>query len=202
MAGLIISEQLSTSSICSLTNKIIYREFACFPVPKIVREAVVDYGPVWRRLHSHVVEAGARDILFLLVHNKLPVPERLFRIGLRQDPYCRVCVGAEIGDLEHFFCSCERTREAWAWVRFKILELCGQGLISSNWELLNLFLPRTESEQEIIWLVSNFVSYAWESIFNRNSDVKLDKLFGFLTFKYKMDKKFSGVSLGQINGFT
>ena len=87
-------------------------------------------------------------------------------------------------------------------MRFKILELCGQGLISSNWELLSLFLPRTESEQEIIWLVSNFVSYAWESIFNRNSDVKLDKLFGFLTFKYKMDKKFSGVSLGQINGFT
>ena len=75
------------------------------------------------------VDAEARDILFLLVHNKLPVPERLFRVGLRQDPYCQHCVRAEIADLEHFFCSCEKTRQAWAWVRIKIMGLCGQGLL-------------------------------------------------------------------------
>ena len=43
MAGLIISDQLSASSICSLTNKMIYSEFASFPVPIILGEAAVDY---------------------------------------------------------------------------------------------------------------------------------------------------------------
>ena len=135
-----------------------------------------------------------------MVNNKLPVPERLFRIGLRQDPYCKCCVSAEICDVEHFFCSCDKTRQAWAWVRLKILELCDQCLTASNWDLINLFLPRTHSEQEIVWLLGNYVCYVWENVFTRNSEVKLEKLFGFLTFKYKMDKSFSGVSLGYIGG--
>ena len=42
-----------------------------------------DYSTAWRRLHSPVVDCKARDVLFLLLHNKLPVDERLFRIGLR-----------------------------------------------------------------------------------------------------------------------
>ena len=162
---------------------------------------MVDYEPVWKRLHCHVVDAGARDILFLLIHNKLPVLERLFRIGLRKDPYCQYCEVAEIADLEHFFCTCERTRLAWSWLRLKISDLCVQDFLSSNWELLNLVLPRSEYEQEIILLVSNFVSYVWENIFIRSSEVQLEKLFGFLTFKYKMNKEYSGVRLGHITGF-
>ena len=84
----------------------IYLDMASFPLPKVVRDVAVDYEPDWRRLYSPAVDAEARDILFLLVHNKLPVSERLFRVGLRQDPYCQHCVGAEIADLEHLFCSC------------------------------------------------------------------------------------------------
>ena len=69
----------------------IYNEFASFLLPKIVREAVVDYKPVWKRLHCQVVDACAKDILFLLIQNKMPVPERLFRIWFRKDPYCQYC---------------------------------------------------------------------------------------------------------------
>ena len=60
----------------------IYRDMATFATPKVVREAVVDYKLVWKRLHSGAVNPEGRDVLFLLVHNKLPVPERLFRIGV------------------------------------------------------------------------------------------------------------------------
>ena len=200
LTKIMISELLSASSVTTITNKMIYLDIASFPLPKIVREAAVDYGPVWKRLHGPVVHAGARDLLFLLVHNKLPVPERLFRIGLKHSPYCKHCVGAEIADLEHFFCSCVKTRQAWSWVRLKILDLCDQGLMSSNWELINLFLPATQFEQEIVWLVGNFVEYVWDNVFIRNSEVKLEKLFGFLSFKYKIDQKLSGVSLSQIRG--
>ena len=85
-------------------------------------------------------------------------------------------------------------------MRMRILGLCDQGLMSSNWELVNLFLPSTQSEQEIVWLIGNFVWYVWNSLFIRNSEVRLEKLFGYLTFKYKMDKKLSGMRLGQITG--
>ena len=200
LTGLMISELLSVSSMASLSNKMIYKELASFPPPKIVRESDADYEPVWERMHSPVIHPEARDLLFLLVHNKLPVPERLFRIGLRQDPYCKYCVGAEICDLEHFFCSCVGTRQGWSWLRLRILDLCGQGMVS-NWELLNLFIPRTNWEQEILWLLSNYVSYVWDSIFIRNSEVRLEQMFGFLTFKYKRDQDFAGVRLGQIRGF-
>ena len=116
---------------------------AAFATSKEVREAVVDDKLVWKRLQSGAVNPDGRDVLFLLIHNKLPVPERLFRIGVRNDPYCLQCPGAEVADIEHFFCSCKRTGEAWSWMRLKILGLSNQGLLSSNWELLNFFLPRT-----------------------------------------------------------
>ena len=60
----------------------------------------MDYKLVWRRLHSVAVNPGGGDVLFLLVHNKLPVPERLFRIGVRNDPYCLHCPGAEMADID------------------------------------------------------------------------------------------------------
>ena len=128
LAVLMISELLSASTLKTLTNRMIYRDIASFATSKVVNESVLDYKLVWKRLHSPVVNPEARDVLFLLIHNKLPVLERLFRIGVKQDPYCLHCAGAEVADLEHFFCACVRTRQCWSWVRLKILGLCDKGL--------------------------------------------------------------------------
>ena len=76
-----------------------------FPVPKVEMEAGISYKAVWQRIISPVLTAHARDILYLMVHNKLPVLERMFRIRLATDPYCEYCPGAVISDVEHFFCS-------------------------------------------------------------------------------------------------
>jgi hypothetical protein len=200
LAVLMISELLSASTLPTLTNRMIYRDLASFATPKVVNESVLDYKLVWKRLQSPVVNPEARDVLFLLIHNKLPVLERLFRIGVKQDPYCLHCAGAEVADIEHFFSSCVRTRQCWSWVRLKIMGLCDRGLLSSNWELLNLILPSTQFEQEIVWLISNYVRYVWTTCYVGDSDVKLDKFFGFMTFKYKMDKNTCGITLGQIAG--
>ena len=92
----------------TLSNKIVYMEMtSSFPPPKVVFDSNRDYSVVWRRLHNPVVDSKAKDVMFLLLHNKLPVKERLFRIGLKNDPYCLKCDGAEINDIVHFFCSCE-----------------------------------------------------------------------------------------------
>ena len=117
----------------------------------------MDYKLVWRRLQSCVLYPEARDVLFFLIHNKLAVPERLFRISVKQDPYCLQCPGPEIAEVEHFFCSCRMSCQCWSWVRLKTLVLFDQGLISSNWELLNLFLTRSQFEHEIVLLIGTYV---------------------------------------------
>ena len=196
LAVLKLSDLLTASSFSTLTNRMIYRDLSSFPTPKIVGDYDVDYKLIWRRLGSPAIAPEVRDVMFLLIHNKLPVPERLFRIGVRNDPYCLHCPGAELADLEHFFCSCVRTRQCWSWTRLKILGLCEQGLMCSNWELLNFLLPKTGFEQGVVWLISSYVGYVWEQCYARDSGVVLEKFFGFLSFKYKN----SGVSLGQNSG--
>ena len=53
-------------------------------------------------------------------------------------------------------------------------------------EIVNLCFVNSRRETEIVWLVSSYVLYAWETVHIKKLEVKLDKFFGFLTFKYKM----------------
>ena len=126
LANLMIGDTPTVSSIRTLTNKIVYADMtSSFHPAKVVRESGRYYGPVWSRLHSAVVEPRARDTLYLVLHNKLPVPERLFRIRLRNDPYCQTCEAAEVADLEHFFCSCSLVTRIWSWVRSRVVDYAG-----------------------------------------------------------------------------
>ena len=79
VANAFASDLITRDGWRTLTNKIIYADHAnSFPVTKVERESGLDYGEVWRRLRSPVLTAGAKDVLFLLIHNKLPVKERLW----------------------------------------------------------------------------------------------------------------------------
>ena len=126
-----------------------------FPVPKVEVVAGVAYKTVWKRLSSSVLSAEARDVLFLLVHNKLPVKERMFRIGLSVEPYCDHCPGVVICDVEHYFCSCSRVSYVWGWLRARLVGLLGDASVQvSNWELINLFLPNSGRDMKLLgWLV-------------------------------------------------
>ena len=87
-----ISDTLTSGSLISITNRIVYAEMtSSLPSPKVVRESNLDYSLTWSRLNSSVVDARARDVMYLMIHNKLPVKERLFRIRLKNDPYCMAC---------------------------------------------------------------------------------------------------------------
>ena len=145
-----------------------------------------DYKIAWRRLHSPVVDYKAKDILFLLLHDKLPVKERLFRIRLRHDPYCLKCAGAEVHDIVHLFCSCVAVSNAWSWVQRQVVKWGQIGAGVDDWEILNLFYADSCHDTEIVWLVSSYVLYVWETVQVMKLEVKLDKSFGFLNFKYKM----------------
>ena len=202
LTDLMIAETLSVTTLQTLTNKLVYADMtSSFPPPKVVRESNLDYQKVWSRLHT-VVEPRARDILFLLIHNKLPVPERMFRIRLRNDPYCLSCDGAEFADLEHFFCSCVKVGRIWPWLRMKVLEFsrCGQNI--SNWEILNLFVSDSALDLEVTWLISSYVLYVWENIHVRNAEVKLEQFFGYLSFKYKEYQNISKYQMKNLTGIS
>ena len=127
-----IGEQVTVENWKKVTNKSIYLGYSDeFPVPKVEAEAGISYKKVWRRLCNPYLTSPAREILFLLVHNKLPVRERLFRINVAVDPYCEYCLentGAEICDLEHYFCSCSRVAETWERLRIIVLGLLDVGI--------------------------------------------------------------------------
>ena len=67
-----------------------------------------------------------------------------------------------------------------------------------DWEILNLCFEMSSRDAEIVWLVSTYVSYIWEMVHVKKLEVKLDKFFGFLTFKYKMHRATSPDQLGNL----
>ena len=124
-------------------------------------------------------------MMYLLIHNKLPVQERLFRIRLRNDPYCQSCAGAEICDVEHFFTRCERVVDTWTCMRIEILRYGKFQNSVDDWKILNLMFPKSRVDNELIWLVSSYALYVWESVYLRGAEVRAEQFFGFLKFKYK-----------------
>ena len=77
------------------------------------------------------LSSSGREILFLLIHNKLPVAERLFRIRIKHDPYCDECMrlqGAVVGDRWHFFLYYDQVHDVWNNIRKLINNLLPVGL--------------------------------------------------------------------------
>ena len=202
-ADMLVTDTLTIVTLKTITNKAVYAEMtSSFPPPKVVMESGRDYGKVWSRLNSSVVEFRARDVMFMLLHNKLPVQERLFRIRLRADPYCVHCSSAEIADVEHFFCCCVKSLEVWSWLKRKVMLLVGQQYQVVDWDVLNLFLPPSDYEQEIVWLVSSYVMHLWDMVYVRGAEVQLEQFFGFLTFKFREHQAVSKVQLKHLDGIS
>ena len=132
---------------------------------------------------------------------KLPVPERKFRVGLLKDPYCQKCVEAEIADLEHYFCCCLKIEDIWSWLRGKLNSYNSEIRNISNWELLNLFLPSSLYEKEIVWLLSNYIWFVWDRTHARELKANLRNFFGYLTFKYRDYVALSGSKLCSFENF-
>ena len=193
------SDIINQSNWKALTSKIIYVQLLkTKPVPKVEQEAGISYKDVWKRVSSSVLSATARDSLYLLIHNKLPVKERLFRIGLLVDPYCEVCLSAEICDIEHYFCLCPRVVHVWQGVRNLLEEVLGGNC--SDLDLVNLRFLGAVRERQGVWLIGTFVSWVWEKVFVRGApELKKEEFFGFLKFKYKMAQEL-GISIGIIPG--
>ena len=188
-----ISDIITSNNWRNITNRMIYQSYADkFPTPTISVVPGYRIDCIWRKLCLPVLTSESRELLFLLVHNKLPVRERLFRIGLVEDPYCQNCFysfGAIFCDLVHFFCECTHVLDAWAVVKDAIVHLDPSMVVLSNAEFLSLQLPKSKMENEIVWLIATYATEIWRiRCLKHEVGVNKDKLFGFLRFKYRSDQ--------------
>ena len=183
LTDIMLSELLTADSLPEISNKKIYNDLADIPAPKVVADyPLVNYKVVWKRLQYWSLASEEYECLFLLIHNKLPVLERLHRVGLREDPFCQLCPGQQISDTLHYFTSCQRTKAIWDWVKLQVNQV-SDTYLSSNWEFINLCFTGSKNEETVVWLIGMYVNYVWMSL--NDSSVEFEKFFGFLTFKYK-----------------
>ena len=68
------------------------------------------------------------------------------------------------------------------------MQLGNMGTSVDDWELVNLLFLKSSRDAEITWMISSYVYYVWEMLHVKKQEVELGKFFGYLTFKYKMQK--------------
>ena len=197
MASLMMNDILTSVSVNQLTNRIIYRHLLVLREPKVVSDHInIDFSKTWKCLHDHT-PSDNRDLMLRLIHDKIPVPERLCRVGVRANSSCDFCPGQKVADTVHFFCSCIRVQKVWLWIRKKMAKICQSVVKCSDWELLHLYIPRSMKQNCIVWLISNYTVYAWKWFLTKEAELDLKKFHGFLTFKYKENGQTLN-SIGQV----
>ena len=169
-----------------VSNRYLYKKHVDkFKIVRVEQLASFSFNFVWGRVNNIILERRVSDLLFLIIHNKLAVKERFFRVGLIDDPYCDFCQEAVFADILHFFTGCVRVSREFAWVRGRIVDLLGVGGVS-NFEILNLIFPKTVNEDEIIWLLGSYVEGVWTRLFEKGESwLRFEEFFGYLTYKYR-----------------
>ena len=88
-------------------------------------------------------------------------------------------------------------REAWGWVRMRLLELLPEeSARCSNFEMISLMFEQHVMDLEAVWLVATFVEFVWLEKLKRNRKVKIKHLVGHLKLKYRANQVSSTPSLG------
>ena len=184
-----MSEVITPLNWTRSTNQMVYRKYSSsFPLTKLEVDSGENLQQVWKRLCSPSLTSLIRQSLFLPIHNKLPLKERLFRIGLENDPYCVYCiekVGSFICDREHTFCTCSSVLSLWRSIRDVVDTLVGN---ASCLDLLTLNFNGGDYDDEVTWLIGLYVHEIWKVATSGGGTISHDELFGFLKFKFKQEQ--------------
>ena len=68
----------------------------------------------------------------------------------------------------------------------QVVQVGQTGAVLDDWDMINLLFLKSSRDSEIVWLISTYVQYVCEMVHVKKGEVRLDKFFGYLTFKYKM----------------
>ena len=105
-----------------------------FPSPKVTFKFDFDWTQVWIRLQDPVLDSMARDILYMIIHNIVANKDRVNKFKMAVSPNCPEC--GVVQDNVHLFCECVHVREAWFWMRQRLLGILPHdGGATSNFEV-------------------------------------------------------------------
>ena len=188
-----ISGTVSSLNWRFLTNKLIYKSLEdTFPKCKIEQVASHALTDSWQKILLPCLASSTREVLYLIIHNKLPTQERLFRVGMINDPYCQSClpiIGAVQGDREHVFCNCLRVQEVWNILKSLIIKRLPASFSGSNLDIITLNFPKQKDDAEVVWLMGRYLEESWRLVKgNEGNRLSKRKFFGFLKFKYRVDQ--------------
>ena len=143
----------------------------------------------WPKKCPTLLEVKQRDILFTLVHGIYKNRARLHDQDRADDSLCPhpACRGEDLAqDIEHIFCSCHLVREAWQWVRKKIMELLGRlgppPVVSSE-EIILLMFPKCTQETEVMFILGNYIQLVDYDAVNKQKELREDSVLGVLEAK-------------------
>ena len=200
LSFLFVRLQSLARSARSVTAKAFYQGCtSTFPPPKVIFKYNVDWSLVWKRLEYLVIEPFAKDVLFSIIHNIVPNRERLFtKMHMVNSPNCMICGVKESNT--HIFTECVLVREAWGWVRLRLLGLLSPGsAVCSNFEMINVMFDKHFMDMEAVWLVTTFLEYVWLEKYVKKNKVKIEHLIGFLKLRFKANQVSKKPSLGFIS---
>ena len=180
---------IQLNGIRSVTAKKLYEGYTTtFPPPKVIYKFDVDWPLVWERLNFVSLDPLAREHLFSIVHNIVPNRVRLFsKMNLVNSSNCLMCGVKE--DNVHIFTECVLVREAWGWMRMRLLNLLPDDCArTSNFELINLMFVKHFMDKEAVWLLGIYIELVWVEKFQKNRKVKLNHLIGHTKLKYQANQ--------------
>ena len=121
VGGLTLGD-IAIGKLKKITARNLYLGFtSSFPPPKVVFKFDVDWDTVWERLQYSVLDHASREIHFLILHNIIANKDGMYRFNMTASPNCLSC--GVVQDNTHLFCECVLVREAWFWIRQRLLSL-------------------------------------------------------------------------------
>lgn len=155
-----------------------------FPPPKVIYKYDIDWDRVWGNMQSAMLEPRGKEILFMIIHNIVPNRERLFsKFNMVPNHDCVQC--GELHDNVHLFCACQLVREAWFWVRQRLLDLLpNTSANTSNFEFINLMFECAALENEVIWMLGIWVQLVWDFVICKKKMLKLATVQSEFSLKF------------------
>ena len=200
--GLVLGD-IELGRINSVTAKKLYAGYtSSFPPPKVIFKFDVDWDLVWERLENLKLDPLARNFMFNIIHKIVPNRLRLHsKFNTVNSPNCLVCGLVE--DNTHLFMECVIVREAWGWLRMRLLEMLPEDCaITSNFEFLNLMFVKHLMDNEAVWLIGTFIELVWVEKFQKKRNVKINHVIGTLKLKYKENQMSRKPLLGFITSIS
>jgi hypothetical protein len=151
---------VAAADLGAVTSKGLYTQWtADLPYPKVeYKRPELPWHLIWPRLET--LPLLDKDFFFSLLHNILPLPDRLRRLGMEPFAQCDSC-GDPLADVLHCFVRCPRVAASWAFLLHRISRVVP--FLLGDDDVLFLAWPPSPVEDALLSAVSSYVVWVWES---------------------------------------